>query len=922
MHESPLYRIVASLLLVLWLGSRCIGADADEDFFELKVRPLLVQRCFGCHGDRKQESDLRLDSRALILQGGATGDAVVVPGDPDDSLLIQYVRGDVDGMEMPPDEPLSPEEIAILHRWVKQGMVWPAEDSNAPKVLTIEERLEQDRSQHWAFQPPETARPDRVDWPAELRDWPATRLDEYVLDTLLQNQMLPSPAADARTLLRRLKFDLLGLPPTQTEIEAFLADDSPDAWTQLVERMLASPQFGERWGRHWLDVARYADTRGYTFGGADRNYKWAYTYRDYVIEAWNDDVPFDQFVLQQMAADQLEQGDDNRSLAALGYLTVGRKFNNTHDDIDDRIDAVTSGFLGLTVACARCHDHKYDAIPTEDYYSLYGVFSSSYEPGTLPLIGDAATLDRNREYEQRFNDANGKLNEYQQQLVRELSTHVQERIADYLVATVDDDPSNLDGLREPMVRAWKRLLRRKAKLDEPTLMPWAKLDDVADEEFYSAATELASLIEGESGDFLNPFVRKAFIASPPRTRVEMAQLYGRVLQQALTVWKEAGGDGRARREQSAEVRQLLWYFSDGNSPGKIETNKIQAYLTDAEKQQREQLKSDVDLVRKTMPASYRRAMVMLDRDNPSDARVLIRGSASRPGDTVPRQTPALVSPAGQQPYEGGSGRLQLARDIIDARNPLTARVIVNRVWMHHFGRPLVDTPSDFGIRCDEPVQRRVLDYLAIGLMQHDWSLKWLHREILLSATWRQASAGHPDYSIRDPENRLLWRANRRRLEFEALRDSLLFVAGQLETDFGGESVRMFRDPEGGSRRSVYGYIDRQDLPNLLRVFDFAGPDQSAAKRASTTVPQQALFMLNSRFVLRLARDLVASISAADDERFISVAYQRLFSRSPTPDERRIAIEFLASEVDSQAKLSSREQLAQLLLLTNEFCHVD
>lgn len=922
MYESPLYRIFASMLMVLLLGTNCIGADADEDFFESKVRPLLARRCFSCHGDRKQESDLRLDSRGLILQGGATGDPVVVPGDPDASLLVQYIRGEVEGMEMPPDEPLPADEIAILEHWVKQGLAWPAAEDSEPTVLTIEQRLQQDRTQHWAFQSPTATRPNRLDWPAELRDWPETGLDEYVLDTLVQNQMSPSPTANARTLLRRLKFDLLGLPPTQAEVEMFLADRSPDAWTRLVERMLASPQFGERWGRHWLDVARYADTRGYTFGGADRNYKWAFTYRDYVIDAWNEDVPFDRFVLEQLASDQLEHDDDNRSLAALGFLTVGRKFNNTHDDIDDRIDAVTSGFLGLTVACARCHDHKYDAIPTEDYYSLYGVFSSSYEPGTLPLIGDSATLANNREYERRFNEANGKLNEFEQQLVDELTSHVQEHISAYLVATVDDDQSNVDELRLPMVKAWKRLLRRKATLDEPTLMPWAKLRDLNDEEFFPAAKELASLIEGDAGEFLNPFVRKAFIASPPRSRVEMAQLYGGVLEQALAVWNEAGGDARARGEQSAEVRQLLWYFSDGNSPGKIERNEIEQYLTEPEKQHRDQLKSDVELVQKTIPATYRRAMVMLDRDSPSDARVFIRGSESRPGDTVPRQSPALAAPAGQRPYDVGSGRLQLAKDIVDARNPLTARVIVNRVWMHHFGKPLVDTPSDFGIRCDEPVHRRVLDYLAIGLMRHDWSLKWLHREILLSATWRQSSVSHPEYNIRDPENRFLWRANRRRLEFESLRDSLLYVAEQLETDFGGESVRMFRDPNGGSRRSVYGYIDRQDLPNLLRVFDFAGPDQSAATRASTTVPQQALFMLNSRFVLRLARELVDSISEAEDDRFISAAYQRLFSRLPTVEERRIAIDFLTSDVDSGAKLSNREQFAQLLLLTNEFCHVD
>ena len=933
---------IACLLSFLILTGSAAGED-EIKYFEQNVRPLLAARCFSCHGEKKQESDLRLDNRAFILAGGASGDAAAVPGDVRSSLLLQYVRREVDGMEMPPEEPLTPGEIKVLEHWVERGLAWPSD--SRPVVATMEARFERDRKSHWAFQSPTIETVDRTSWPAELRHWPQTGLDEFVLDRLLKADMTPSPPADRRTLFRRAKFDVLGLPPTIAEVTSFQNDQRPNAWVNAVDTMLASPHYGERWGRHWLDVARYADTRGYTFGGADRNYQWAYTYRDYVVGAWNDDLPYDQFVRQQLAADQLELGNDNRALAALGFLTVGRKFNNSHDDVDDKIDAVTRGFVGLTVACARCHDHKYDAIPTEDYYSLYGVFNSSHEPGDLPIIGDAPTLANSRRYENRFSTVNRELASFENQLVDELSQHVQARITDYLVAAVRPQAVDNDSLRPKLIDAWRRLLKFKAKDDEPTLMPFYRLRDTSQDEFADAARQLAEELATESGEFLNPFVREAFTSSPPASREAMARLYGRVLSDALDKWKQAGGNASARSKQPPEVRQLLWYFSDGNSPGKIEKGDLDRYMTDEEKGTRSSLKSDVDFVRETKPTSFRRAMVMYDRSSPSDAHVFIRGSSGRPGKKVPRQSPLLVAASNRKPVEAGSGRLELANDIASPRNPLTARVIANRVWMHHFGRPLVDTPSDFGIRCEEPLHRPLLDYLAVRLMQSGWSIKSLHREILLSATWRQASGDRPACYAVDPENHFLWRANRRRLEFEATRDALLFVAGSLDTTFGGSSVRMYRKPEEARRRSVYGYIDRQDLPNLLRVFDFAGPDQSVAKRADTTVPQQALFMMNSPFVAQHASQLADAGSQLSDEEFVDFLYGRLFARPAVPAERTIAESFLASShgkasprktVGDDASVSKnntendvtgkqldlREQLAQLLLLTNEFIHVD
>ena len=868
-----------SVLLALVAPGRAETTQDALRFFEEQVRPVLSARCYSCHGSKKQESDLRLDDRNSILQGGASGDPAAVTGDTDASLMLQYVRREVEGMEMPPDKPLSAKEVAVLERWVERGIVWPEESIST--VSTMDDRLANDRASHWAFQPVSVKRPSRQEWPAELRRWPRNTLDEFVADKLVEHAMSPSEEANRRTLFRRLKFDLLGLPPAFDEVAAFEADKGPDAWERLVDQYIASPAYGERWGRHWLDVARYADTRGYTFGGADRNYAWSYTYRDYVINAFNEDLAYDEFVVQQLAADRLELGDDNRALAALGFLTVGRKFNNRHDDIDDLIDAVTRGFVGLTVACARCHDHKYDAIPTEDYYSLYGVFNSSRESGP-PLIGDAETLAAARGYEQRFNEVNGRLSNHDKQLQDRIREEAHTKITEYLVAAATAPTK--EGLRPQMVDAWKSLMRSKAKTDSPTLMPWAKLMKLGDAEFSTAASKLAEEIKGEAGEFLNPFLREAFVGDPPTSKTALAKLFGGVLLDAYAKWKEAGGNDNARRKQPAEVRQLLWYFFDPNSPAKIDGGKVNRYLTSEEKEQRKLLQGSVAEVRKLQPVAYHRAMVVTDNSTPSNAQVFIRGNAARRGDSVPRRGPRLFT--SQRPYENGSGRFELAKEITHPDNPLTARVIVNRVWMHHFGKPLVATPSDFGIRCKEPKQRELLDYLADLLVNNNWSIKALHREILLSATYRQSSDDRPECFAVDPENWLLWKMNRRRLEFEVLRDALLSVGGSLDRSIGGKPVRQFRKLRDSGRRSVYGYIDRQDLPNLLRVFDFAGPDASAEMRANTTVPQQALFMLNSPFVVGQAKSIASAIRQESDEDFVVSVYRRILGRNTSAHRAR------------------------------------
>jgi mono/diheme cytochrome c family protein len=748
------------------------------EFFEARIRPVLAEHCYACHGPKKQRGKLRLDSAAALRKGSEDG-PVIVAGHPEKSLLIQAVRqqGEV---KMPPSPrpKLSAQAVADLAAWVKMGAPWPA---NAPgadasrlappgaDASRLAKKDEEPEKTHWAFQP--------VKKPAlpAVRDssWSKTPLDRFILAALEAKGLRPSADADRRTWLRRVTFDLIGLPPTAAEVAAFEADQSANAYEKVVDRLLASPHFGERWARYWLDVARYADTKGYVFR-EERRYPYAYTYRDYVVRAFNEDLPYDRFIEEQLAADRLLAADpsrDRRSLAAMGYLTLGRRFlNNINDIIDDRIDVVSRGLLGLTVSCARCHDHKFDPIPQADYYSLYGVFASSVEPKDLPQIAEPE--------------------------------------------------------RTPAYLAFEKEL--KVRLD------------------------------------------------------------------AVAKYREEHKTGLATGNQ-----------------------KFREELV--------QLQKKVDRLRATSPAAPPRAMVLVDRPSPVTPHVFRRGNPNRPGPSVPRQFLAVLSGEHRQPFHEGSGRLELARAIASRDNPLTARVFVNRVWLHLFDAGLVRTPSDFGLRSETPSNPDLLDYLAWRFMQDGWSLKKLVRQIVLSRTYRQVSADNAPGLKADPENRLLWRMPRRRLDFEAQRDALLFVSGRLDPKVGGPTVDITRAPWTG-RRTLYGFIDRQNLPGLFRTFDFASPDTTSSQRHETTVPQQALFLMNSPFVLQQAKSLAARPevrSQAQPEQRIRALYRLAYAREPDADEVTLGLRFLeAAAREPGGQLDPWQRYAQVLLLANEFVFVD
>ena len=465
--------------------------DGPESFFARKVLPILSQRCWECHGDEVQESGLRLDSREDLLAGGNSGEPIAVVGMPGQSHLIANVEHR-DGMEMPPGEQLSEEEIDVLRTWISTGLTWPRR-SGDEQPLTRSETKAALSEQHWSFQ--RLATPPKPD--VLRRKWIRQPLDQFILGHLENAGLAPSPSADRYTLIRRLKFDLHGLPPTIEEVTAFVNDTNIDAYEKLVDRYLESPHYGERWGRHWLDIARYADTKGYAFN-RDRRYPFAYTYRDYVIESLNRDVPIDQFIRDQLAADLIYDDPHDPRLAAFGFLTVGRRYNNRHLDIDDQIDVVGRGLLGLTVACARCHDHKYDPIPTDDYYSLYGVFASISEPDELPILGDPTETPGYAEYQKELERLQTEVNAYLDQTGDKIVEQARQHAGDYLARAITTVPEKVlqqqsfislkgEQVRNRLVQHWRKVLATTARADHPVLGPLFSLALLPDNTFTEKA---------------------------------------------------------------------------------------------------------------------------------------------------------------------------------------------------------------------------------------------------------------------------------------------------------------------------------------------------------------------------------------------------------------------------------------------------
>lgn len=696
--------------------SDAAAQQAKIDFFETKIRPVLVEHCYECHSAASGDpgGEFRLDSAELLKKGGTSGASLQLDA-PEKSLLLKALSYDDNALQMPPTGKLPENVLADFRTWVEQGAVDPRKESDAAPAAPSKVEL---AAQHWAFQNLN---------PAVHKN---QSIDAILARSQSEKKIQPNGTATKRELIRRLYNDLWGLAPTYEELAVWESQpiENYESW---VDQLLDSPHFGERMARRWMDVARYADNKGYVFQ-EDREYAHAWRYREWLIRAFNEDLPYDQFTQYQLAADRLDPGPHNRNLDAMGFLTLGRRFLNNENDIaDDRIDLVTRGFLGLSVACARCHDHKFDPISMADYYSLHSMFVSSKEP------------------------------------------------------------------------------------------------------------------------------------------------------------KDAPGPLR-----------------------------------------------------------------MVDADKIRPAVIFKRGQPGARGDQVPRKFIEFMSSV-TRPMETGSGRLDMAQAITDPKNPLTPRVITNRIWGWMMGTPLVDTPSDFGLRSEAPVQLELLNFLSAEFMADGQSIKRLIKRMVLSEAYRRSSAHDPEKHLQDPENRYWWRGVRKRLDFETLRDSVLVGTQQLDDRVGGKSVKMINRPFS-RRRTVYAYIDRQNLEGLFRAFDFASPDSHAPLRFATTVPQQALFMMNSGMIDHYSRLFAEKLYLSEEGRDTAWAIEQMFKsilkRSPSDREFEQFTEYLRvigeppkptdegaeakapesqkSDVNSSGNTTPKvgideyAQLIQILLCTNEFCFVD
>jgi Protein of unknown function (DUF1549)/Protein of unknown function (DUF1553)/Planctomycete cytochrome C len=926
---------------------QAVAMKVDADYFENKVRPILANSCYDCH-DETAKGGLRVDSKAAFEKGGKHG-PVVVPRDPDKSLLIQAVQQTGD-LKMPKGGKLKSDEVATLVEWVKAGAKWPA-NSTAPIATTASTGvITEKQREFWSFLALKTVSPPAIE-DSRYEHWAQTPIDRFILAGLHKAGLQPAPPADRTTLIRRATYDLTGLPPTNEEAADFLNDKSPHAWEKVVDRLLASPRYGERWGRHWLDVARYAedDVRGLDPKGRGyMPFNGSYRYRDWVIKAFNDNIPFDRFTVMQLAGDKLPNktpDERNANLTATSYLGAGpwvwdqaEPIQGRADERNERVDAVTRGMLGLTVGCARCHNHKYDPIAQTDYYKIVSIFANStYKE--YPVASPAATAAYDKK---DLEDArlHADLRDYTTSLSKQLAGALSVQISDYLTAawnvlgkpkkTVDEaasskqlDPEVLqrwvDYLPKdhsfPYLNDWKAMTasQESTEADAKVLgdafqklvlrvrAGQAEIEDENDVVKAKNNVPKHRLLDAKPSEF------ETFDQFCPGCELELKALPAdeAILYQQLFI--ALSGDQEERFKPGVLVF-MGWGLLRRVGP------QFQAYI---EAQQKQIAALDKEL--KDTPYPYVNGMD--DKPKIEDIKLNIRGNPHSMGPVVQRGFITVLAPPDKQPYSDGSGRLQFANDI--ASHPLAARVIVNRVWDWHFGTGIVNTPDNFGVMGDKPSNPDLLEYLASEFVSHGRSIKWLQREIMLSAVYRTSTEESPDAHDKDGANRLYSHFNRQRLDAEELRDSMLFVAGDLDLkEIGGPSTDF--TPEN-MRRTVYCKVSRYRLNNYLMVFDFPNPSFTAEQRFSSNVPLQQLFFMNNPFVYRQATVLAERVhTEATDEARITKAYEYLFQRKPTADEMQLGLKFLSTTPQKPGytvggePITAWDEYARALLSSNEF----
>ncbi len=892
----------------------------QTDFFESKIRPILSETCYKCHSEKegKSKGGLTLDTRDALRKGGDDG-PVIVPGKPGESALIKAVTYDDPDLQMPPKgEKLTDKQIADLTQWVKMG----APDPRAPTPPAASPGLGDKARAHWAFQPVKAPAVPAV----ENREWNANPIDAFVFKKLKDNGLEPNPVATRETLIRRASFDLTGLPPTTEEVAAFLRDTSPGAFERVVDRLLASPHYGERWGRHWLDTARYSDTvGGDNKKGGDYRYPYAWTYRDWVVHAFNQDLPYDQFIKAQLAADLLP-GAPKMDLAALGLLTVGERFQNANDTTNDRIDVIGKGFLGLTVSCARCHDHRFDPISMADYYSLHGIISSTLEPAERPVIfTPSATQLADFNSKLEVLEATNRTHYYK--AMGKVLEDIQGNITEYLMASRFGKDTTAEQVKEVnqlmaksgVNRDLLRIFTRVYGRSQAVFGPFRRLAELPEKDFPAQAAALieqftkplperpagtkAKFDKGALARKVNPLVVQAFTGARPQNIREVAEIYGKIYA-SLGKRREAYFAAAAASKNREDVpgftdaeAQLIEVPFDIEPAGALNTNHLRFVIETLPNQfpgrNNFNFAAITDLLL-THPGAPVRVMSVADAATPKDSRILLRGEVKSPGPEAPRRFLEILSPDKKEVWKEGSGRLQLANAIASPSNPLTARVAVNRIWMHHFGAGFVPTPDDLGNNSEKPSHPELLDYLASRFVNEGWSFKAMHRLILTSRAWQQSSETDSRSTTADPANRFVWRANVRRMDFESVRDSLLVYSGQLDGTVGGRPVNLAETPYS-RRRAFYGFIDRGNLPDIMQAFDFSNPDMPNSARSSTVVPQQALFFMNSPMVTDTARKIVERpevAKAANDQEKLAAIYRVILQRAPTAREFTLGLQFV------------------------------
>jgi hypothetical protein len=921
--------------------ARGTDSSAQEEFFEKKIRPIFVASCQRCHNARSKVAGLDLTTAEAFNRGGDSG-PVINKENPGESRLLKVIGYDGE-IKMPPSGKLKDHEITALTEWVKIGAPWPgaglaAAAENSPKNPNGRSFTEEEKG-FWAYQPMKYVAPPQ----AQSEAWAQSPIDRFILQKLEEKNLKPAPLADKTTLLRRASFDLTGLPPTEDEMRDFLADRSPDAFKKVVERLLTSPRYGERWGRHWLDVARYADSTG---NDEDHRYPHAWKYRDYVIESFNKDLPYDQFIHEQVAGDLLpakNPGEVNRrGIIATGFLALGPKAiaqqdkkKMLYDVYDEQVDVTTRAFLGLTVSCARCHDHKFDPILTKDYYAMIGMFAST-RSFSNPDSHVSAVLEKPLVPKEEFERYTAARKEHQAKVrrarlaIEEIVDEVRDRavkdhsprVADYFLAArkVYKDSA-------PLADA-----ARQGSLNEDLLKRWVDFLKPGDEvrgylnEWNNAATgDLAAISRGYQDRFQTRFAEWAEKIGKWRAEYRKALAEIKPLPEKP---KFEAGDDRFFNDV---------YFDGG--PFAL-GDKDQKRFSPEQWSRLTALREEQEELKKSAPAEPETACAIEDGD-PVEQKVLIRGDYNNPGEAAPKGFPAILARYDTKPSFVGSGRLQLAEWLTQSNHPLTARIMINRIWQWHFGEGLVRTPDNFGKTGERPTHPELLDYLATQFVKNGWSIKAMHRMIMLSSAYRMSSINPNVAEEADPDNRQLTRFNRRRLSVEEMRDGLMAIDATLDLTMGGtlqtgrgtdeenNQARLSLNPEKLKRRTVYLPLRRANLPTLLNLFDFGDATTASGKRQLTNVATQALFWLNSDFLNERAQNVAKSLldrKELSDSARIEAAYTRILNRNPSEDETDQALNYIAGFkqkfTGEKADQKAWQSLCRVLMSSNDFMYVD